>query len=238
MQNTFQKRVPGPGYMLLTMDNINKMEEAVKKDPKYGENANGKLLEDFFKVHPKNDDYLTVLHKIILIDYTNSTQLQQHKQDFTVYSLAKDIMSIPNLDERIENGDPTVVDTIAELTNINLFSFASKFCFYHNRENYSIFDGVVTDTLPQYLVVTKTYIKECKDDKKDKDKDEADKKSYKDYRDIIDNLIKVYNLESEPMIRQKLDHFLWFPNKDKKTRRKKGRNLLLIRHCSIMPNHE
>ena len=207
--------------MDLTIDNINKTEEDVKKDPKYGENANGKLLEDYFKDHRKNDDYLTVLHKIILIDYTNSTQLQQHKQDFTVYSLAKDIMSIPNLDERIENGDPTVVDTIAELTNINLFSFASKFCFYHNREKYSIFDGVVTDTLPQYIDVTKSYIKECKDDKKDKKKEADKKKSYKDYRDIIDKLIKVYNLESEHMIRQKLDHFLWFPNKDKKNKKKK-----------------
>lgn len=220
-RNTFQKRDPDKGYLPLTISEINDQERKVHNDKKYGDEGNGKLLKDFFREHPKNDNYTTVLHKVILIDFTNSTQLAQYKKTFTVYTLAKGIMSIPNLDERIENGDPSVVDAIAELTPINLFSFASKFCFYHNREKYSIFDSVVTDTLPQYLVVTKTYIKECKDDKKNKDKKESDKKSYKDYREIIDKLIKVYNLESEPMIRQKLDHFLWFPNKDK---RKKSKN--------------
>ncbi len=214
-RNTFQKREPDKGYLPLTICEINNQERKVHEDKKYGDKGNGKLLEDYFNEHPENDDYTTVLHKIILINFTNSTQLEQRKKTFTVYTLAKGIMSIPNLDERIKNGDPSVVDAIAELTPINLFSFASKFCFYNNRKMYSIFDSVVTDTLPQYLDVTKTYLRECKNDKKNKNKREADKKSYKDYRDIIDKLIKVYNLESEPMIRQKLDHFLWFPNRNK-----------------------
>lgn len=218
-RNTFQKRDPDKGYLPLTITEINNQERKVHDDKKYGNEGNGKLLEIYFNDYPKNNDYTTVLHKVILIDFTNSTQLAQHKKTFTVYTLAKGIMSIPNLDERIENGDPSVVDAIAELTPINLFSFASKFCFYHNREMYSIFDSVVIDTLPQYIDVTKSYLRECKNDKKDKEKKEADKKSYEDYRDIIDKLIKVYNLESEPMIRQKLDHFLWFPNKDKRNKR-------------------
>lgn len=214
-RNTFQKRNPDKGYLPLTISEINDQERKVHEDKKYGDEGNGKLLEDYFNEHPENDDYTIVLHKVILINYTNSTQLEQRKKTFTVYTLAKGIMSIPNLDKRIKNGDPSVVDAIAELTPINLFSFASKFCFYNNREKYSIFDSVVIDTLPQYLNVTKTYLRECKNDKKNKEKREEDKKSYKDYRDVIDKLIKVYNLESEPMIRQKLDHFLWFPNRDK-----------------------
>lgn len=213
---TFQRRDPDKTYLPLTIENINEQERKVHKDEKYGDKANGKLLNDLIKEHPKNDDYTAVLHKVILIDFTNSTQLGQHKKKFTVYTLARDIMSISNLDERIEKGDPSVVDEIAGLTPINLFSFASKFCFYHNKKDYSIFDRVVTDTLPQYLDVTKSYIRECKNDKKNKDKTNEKKKSYKDYRDVIDKLIKAYNLESEPDIRQKLDHFLWYPNKDRK----------------------
>ena len=176
--NTFQKRDPDKGYLPLTTREINNQERKVHADKKYGNEGNGKLLEDYFNDHPKNDDYTTVLHKVILINFTNSTQLEQRKKIFTVYTLAKGIMSIPNLDERIANGDPSVVDAIAEITPINLFSFASKFCFYHNRKMYSIFDGVVIDTLPQYIDVTKTYLKECKDDKKDKKKNETDKKTY------------------------------------------------------------
>lgn len=216
--NTFQKRDPDPNkhFLPLTIKNINEQEKRVDDDKKYHDN--GELLY-YINDHPKNDDYTIVLHKVILIDFTNSTQLGQHKKKFTVYDLAKRITDIPNLDERIEKGDPSVVDEIAELTPINLFSFASKFCFYHNRKDYSIFDSVVTDTLPQYLDVTKSYIKDCKDDKKDKTKKD-NKKSYKDYRDVIDKLIKAYNLELEPNIRQKLDHFLWYPNKD----RKKGKS--------------
>lgn len=37
-----------------------------------------------------------------------------------------------------------------------MFSFASKYCTYHNveiyeRDDYSIFDGIVRKTLPQYI---------------------------------------------------------------------------------------
>ena len=131
--NSFQKREPDPQakpkYRPLTKEEIDRVEDEVHNNQKYGNNGNGKLLEVYFQEKPKNDDYTTVLHKVILIDFTNSTQLEQHKKTFTVYSLAKGIMSIPNLDERIANGDPSVVDAIAELTPINLFSFASKFCF-------------------------------------------------------------------------------------------------------------
>lgn len=225
-RNTFQKRDPGKGYLPLTISEIYNQERRVQEDKKYGNKGDGKLLEDYFNEHPKNDDYTTVLHKVILIDFTNSTQLQQYGKKFT-YTLAERIKSILNLDERIANGDPTVVDEIAELTPINLFSFASKFCHYHNRicykrDDYSIFDRVVSDTLPQYLVVTKSYIRECKNDKKDNTKKETEKKSYKDYRDIIDKLIEAYNLESVPMIRKQLDHFLWFPNKDKRKKLNKS----------------
>ena len=62
--------------------------------------------------------------------------------------------------------------------------------------------------------------KNVKTTRKIRKKNETDKKTYKDYRDVIDKLIKVYNLESEPNIRQKVDHFLWFPNKDRNKEKK------------------
>lgn len=218
-RNTFQKRNPdSEDYLPLTFEKIEEQEKKVQDDSKYGKNGNGMLLNSFFSKNPTNKDYYTVVNKIILIDYTNSTQLQQHKKDFTIFSLAEKIMSIPCLDERISKGDPTVVDQIATINQkVNLFSFASKFCFYHNKQMYSIYDGVVTETIPQYLDVTQQYIKECRNNKKDK----AKRKTYKDFLDIIDKLIKAYQLESVPDIRKKLDHFLWFSNKENYNKNKK-----------------
>lgn len=223
-RNTFQKRNPDSGYLPLTIEVIKEQERKVQEDSKYGKNGNGMLLSKYFSNNPTNEDYYTVVNKILLIDYTNSTQLQKHKEKFTVFSLAKKIMDIPDLDKRIANGDPTVVDDIAGLTEVNLFSFASKFCFYHNKKEYSIYDGVVVDTIPQYMDVTKSYIRECKNDRKNSKKNDKDKKSYKDYINIINKLIDIYDLNSEqdPEIRKKLDHFLWYSNKEEYHKNKKS----------------
>lgn len=207
--NTFKRRNPDEdaNYLPLTIENIYEQEEKVQADPYYGKNGNGLLLRDLFSQKPNNYDYITVAHKILLIDYTNSTRLKQRKAIVTIYDLARKIVTIQDLDYRIQQGDPSVVDEIATISSVNFFSFASKFCFYHNKEKYSIFDGVVTETIPQYLDVTQQYIKDCKNF--------VDNKSYKDFRDIIDKLIIAYDLGSVPNIREKLDHFLWYANKDR-----------------------
>ena len=74
-----------------------------------------------------------------------------------LYDLADFILKIDGFDERLAKGDPALVNIIAKNTGaINLFSFASKYCTYHNveiyeRDDYSIFDGIVRKTLPQYI---------------------------------------------------------------------------------------
>jgi hypothetical protein len=67
------------------------------------------------------------------------------------------IAAIPDIDNRIRTGDPDVVKEIAKSNGkINLFSFASKYCCYHNhnlyqRDDYSILDTVLKDYLPRYF---------------------------------------------------------------------------------------
>ena len=212
-RNTFQRREPEQGkykYLPLTEKNIEKTEDDIKNDPVYS--IQGKEIESFLTKYPKNNDRDIVIHKILLIDFTNSTNLRfRSNEDFSIFNLAEQIVRW-NLDDRIKAGDPIVVNEIANFAGASAFSFASKYCCYHNfhcydKDDYSIFDGIVADTIPQYLDVTKQYIKQCRD---------KHGCNYVKYHKLIDSLIVTYGLGDIPKIRRKLDHFLWYPNRQRK----------------------
>ena len=222
--NTFQKRDPDPNavpqYPSLTKDNIENVEDKVRNDPKYGEDL--KELTTFFTQFPTNTNRDIVIHKILLVDITNSTNLKftsSRVNDFSIYNLAEQLIKW-NIDKDIENGSHSIVDKISKFCNSNIFSFATKYCCYHNtlcynKDDYSIFDKVVVKTIPQYVDISPTYI----DDEKDK--------GYSHYHSLITKLIDVYDLHRIENIRRKLDHFLWFPNKDRdKDKKQQKKNKL------------
>ena len=188
---------------------------SVQSDPVYG--VQGKEIKSYLTKYPENKDRDIVLHKILLIDFTNSTNLRfRSDEHFSIFGLAEQIVRW-NLDDRIKAGDPKVVNEIANYAGANAFSFATKYCCYHNfhcynKDDYSIFDGIVADTIPQYLDVTKQYIKRCRD---------KHGCNYEKYHKVIDRLIDVYGLWDVPQIRRKLDHFLWYPNKPKNQKENK-----------------
>lgn len=210
----------------LTPGNIEIVEMEVHNHPKYGKNRNGKQLDTYFHDKKKNSCFDEVVHKIMLIDYTNSTQLQRHKKDLSIFTLADRITKMVDFDERVENGD---LDLVAELAwqksdpstddsesdnqkkkrdHINLFSFATKYCHYHNRisygnDHYSIYDNVVADAIRYYLDdVTHHAITKMRNDR-----------NYRDYHMLLSRIIEKHHLNEIKGIRYKLDHFLWFPNK-------------------------
>ena len=212
----------------LTMENIEKVEEEVNGHMTYGEKANEKELKDYFNSgnNALNKDRNIVLHKIFLIDYTNSTNLYRQKKKITVFALAERITRIKDLDQKIRDGNIDIVKELAEQTyvlntdntniteglssnqgTVNLFSFASKYCLYHNRicydgDDYSIYDRVVANAIPHYLENTTQYSSEkCRRNM-----------DYLSYHNYISEIIDLYGLTGKG-IRRKLDHFLWFPNK-------------------------
>ena len=161
-------------------------------------------LEEF----PFNTDERIVAMKIGLIDVTNSTHVAQHKSVINVAELAKHIVSIPNIDERIKAGDPEVVNEIAKSNGkINLFSFASKYCCYHNknlykRDDYSIYDNVVKDSLRKYFNdITTSQIKRW-----------ASSLDYKSYNDYITKKLDELNIKLE-FRKRKFDHYIWYNNR-------------------------
>ena len=212
----------------LTPQNIETIENEILQDQIYGDNGNDRELKTFFKNNRSNTDRDIVIHKILLIDYTNSTQLQRHKRDFSVFALADRLLSMQNLDEDIKNGDISLVRRISKQPivyhrsnvssivgkesnqkEINLFSFASKFCHYHNRicygrDDYSIFDHVVA------FAISKKYLSSVKYSTIENYRQSS---KYEEYHDLITKIINKYNLGQIENIRYKLDHFLWYPNK-------------------------
>ena len=58
------------------------------------------------------------------------------------------IMSIENIDERLSKGDPALVHEIAKVNlsndkTRNNYSFATKYCAYHQPHLYPIYDSIV-----------------------------------------------------------------------------------------------
>src|SRR5574344_1517973 len=113
-----------------------------------------------------------------------------------------------NIDERLKNGDPEVVNEIAKSNGkINLFSFATKYCCYHNRnlygkDDYSILDNVLKEYLPRYFHdVTKSQIQKWQNSY-----------DYKSYNDYITKKLDELGITIE-FRKRKFDHFVWFKNR-------------------------
>lgn len=196
------------GYLPITAENLEKYNQLVENDPGYG--TDGKIIHNVLSAYPLNSNREIVALKICLIDVTNSTHLGTHRSRISIDELAKIIMDIPNFDERLSCGDPRLINELAKSNGkINLFSFASKYCLYHNKEvygrdDYSIFDSVVAETLPHYVHGLSAA-------KIDSWRSNFD---YKAFADCIQMILDEYGIDI-PNRRRKFDLFLWYANRKK-----------------------
>lgn len=191
---------------IINNQTITEAHNQVLKTDNYGEED--KVITSCLKKFPCNTDIDVVVMKIGLIDITNSTHISQHKSKISAVELARVIVNIPNIDKRIENGDPEVVNEIAKGNGkINLFSFASKYCCYHNcnlygKDDYSILDTVLKEYLPKYFKdIKKTTI-----EKWQKNRD------YKSYNDYISKKLDELGITLEGR-KRKFDHYIWYKNR-------------------------
>ena len=190
---------------IITNELIEKAAEEVLNLDNYGqENI---LITECLNDFPFNVDKNIIAMKIGLIDITNSTNISRYKKKISVVELAEYIKQIENIDKRIENGDPEVVNEIARSNGkINLFSFASKFCCYHNvnyykKDDFSIFDNVLKNHLPEYFEITKSQI--------EKWRKEFD---YKAYNDFITQYLDNLNIDIR-FRKRKFDYFVWYKHR-------------------------
>lgn len=190
----------------ITNEAMEEAEALVQGTENYG--PENELITRCLQKFPTNTDPDIVAMKVGLIDITNSTHLSQHKSKISMVELANIIAAIPNIDARIEAGDPEVVNEIARSNGrINLFSFASKYCCYHNRnlygrDDYSILDTVLKEYLPRYFDdITKGQIQKWQNDF-----------DYKSYNDYITRKLDEFCITVEHR-KRKFDHFVWYKNR-------------------------
>ncbi|OOF51260.1 hypothetical protein BKK54_04005 [Rodentibacter genomosp. 1] len=89
-----------------------------------------KFLNKLFQQFPKNNDITDILLKSATLNDFYSTNI------FNIYSFSKHILNIPYFDERLNSGDPKLVDEIKKITingkEKNFYSFATKYCSHPN----------------------------------------------------------------------------------------------------------
>ncbi|HBK5149572.1 TPA: hypothetical protein LLA68_002794, partial [Enterococcus faecium] len=132
-EKTISETIHKQKYLSLTEENIEKQHKFVGASSNYGKE--GLIIHDVLNAFPLHNDLNTIAMKIAVIDVTNSTHLSQYKSRLSLYDLAKVILEIPNFDDRLAKGDPQLINIIARnIGAVNMFSFASKYCTYHNVE--------------------------------------------------------------------------------------------------------
>jgi hypothetical protein len=156
-----------------------------------------------FAAFPYNKKLEDILLKISVINDLYSTNI------LGTFIMARHIQKL-NIDERLSIGDPDIVHEIATGHNIrtkknnneiNFYSFATKYCNWHNRDSYAIYDSFVDKVLMGY---------------KRKDNFSAfkktDLKDFKAFKRIIHDFVDFYGLTKHNL--KEIDKFLWIYGKD------------------------
>jgi hypothetical protein len=134
--------------MHLNKDKIKITQEIYKSLHKW-KDAN-EAITNFFENNPKNRDFKIVLIKVLLIDGLYKTNLKNPD----AIEVAKKIVGLTNLDENLIKHKLDACISIADCKKDNddkkrifLMSFASKYCHFHNKEKYPIYDKYVVIAL-------------------------------------------------------------------------------------------
>lgn len=196
--------------IVLRSKDLHEAHNDVLSDDKYGKEY--QLIESVLKKYPNNKTIEDVACKIAVIDFTNSTNLRLYKNKINLYTLAEIITNI-NFDAKVAEGDVSLVSDIISKCPVKLYSFASKYCCYHNtflynRDDYSIYDSVVKNHLPEYATEKLPASKWRKRNKNF---------NYETFNQYIGDLLDEYGITAatEPQRRRLFDHYVWYKNRNK-----------------------
>jgi len=173
-----------------------------KRDKRYktADDAISKL----FRTFPKNDNLEDILLKISVINDMYSTNI------LGTFKMAEHILE-QNIDKGLKNGEAQVVHQIAKghgirtkkhNTELNFYSFATKYCNWHNHESYAIYDSFVEKVLLAYKRIDKFSNFKT-----------ADLKDFERFRKIISDFSNYYGLTEHNL--KEIDKFLWIYGKEK-----------------------
>jgi len=150
-------------------------------------------ITNYFEKNKHKNSKEVILIKVSIIDSLYRTNL------FDNVGVANHIYSIKSLDEDLSNEKNSAVEKIANWKK-NILSFATKYCHFHNKEVYPLYDQYVVSAL-RNLIGWK------------------DKRTYQNFLNGINQFKSKYNLESISL--EDIDTFLWLYGQ--KLKLKKGK---------------
>lgn len=157
-----------------------------------------KALNKLFQLLPMNKDISDILLKSATLNDFYSTNI------FNIYAVATHILNIQNFDEKLNNGEETLVDEIKKITikgkEINFYSFATKYCSHHNPTAFPIYDSYVDKVL---VALNKQY--PFMDFKRE------DLKDYTQFKRILSHFQTYFSLDEFSL--KDLDCYLWLLGK-------------------------
>ena len=177
-----------------TVDEVEKYLKSWKRleDQKY--KCQEESLDLLFKeLCPKNTELKHILLKCASLNDFYSTNI------FSVYPVAKHILSLKNIDERLKSYDTLLVSEIQKVSisdvEKNFYSFASKYCSHHNPNDYPIYDSYVDEVLRYFR------------NKKDLSFRNDDLKDYDKFKSVILTFRDKFSLQKYNL--KQIDRYLW-----------------------------
>lgn len=150
------------------------------------EKAIFRLVENF----KDSTNFENILLKVIAIDSLYSTRVRK------VDKLAEAISRLADINEMLENGNYKIVEKIAGCGVRYEYSFATKYCYFHNPQTFPIYDRYVVEALKYYgshILYEKLKVGSLRTD-------------YREYVNRLDHFMELFYLEQDY---GKLDKYLW-----------------------------
>jgi hypothetical protein len=165
-------------------------------DERYG--PADRLLSQVFDQHPANTVLEGVLLKVVLVNSLYNANV------FAFMAMARHILQL-QIDAELAAGSAAVVGRIAPLTirgeTRRHYAFATKYCSWHRRDVFPIYDNLVERLLWQYRTQYKfaAFAR-------------ADLQEYPTYRGILTSFRDHFGLDAFSF--KEIDKFLWLHGKD------------------------
>lgn len=151
------------------------------------------VLSELFGKYPNNQKLRDILIKATTLNSLYNTNI------FAIVKMAKHILN-KNIDAKLREGSPELVDEIAHIEINgkirNNYSFASKYCHWHQPEMYPIYDSYIDNLLWHYQKQDKFLLFK-----------QVELRQYPRYKKIIEIFKIHYGLSQ--FRSKELDKFLW-----------------------------
>ncbi|MBO4443682.1 MAG: hypothetical protein J5814_02790 [Bacteroidaceae bacterium] len=192
-----------PDFYVPTAEEVKKfIVRPYSDNPLVGNKKDDALFKLFRDLIPENKNIQDIIIKCSTLNALASTNVIE------IQYIAEHILML-NIDERLKRGDLSLVDDIGKKINVgnskqrSHYSFASKYCCFHQPQLYSIYDHYVA------LVLM-----ELQERDKFGDFKHGGLKKYECYMKALEDFRKHYGLPENEFSKKDLDKYLWLFGKE------------------------